>query len=142
MKILRSSKATLKFTTRSKRHILEEILKEYSKVVNFFIDRFWENTPKKYELLKGVYNLSSTCLSSAMKQLAAREAIDMILASKNRDKEKAIKPVHKGNKIQATQLICNLNISKQAKNFDSWVHLKNIGCNIILDIPIKFHKHF
>jgi hypothetical protein len=37
MKITRSSKTTIKFATAKKQEILNEILDEYSRVVNFFI---------------------------------------------------------------------------------------------------------
>ena len=44
MKIVRSTKLTLKFANDGKKQRLRIIMSEYSKVVNFFIDLFWEPT--------------------------------------------------------------------------------------------------
>jgi hypothetical protein len=43
MKIKRSSKATIKFAIAKKLAILDEILDEYGRVANLFIDYFWEH---------------------------------------------------------------------------------------------------
>ena len=51
MKIVRSSKCSLKFATKHKTEELQTILTEYGKVCNIFIDHFWKNgTPSKAEL--------------------------------------------------------------------------------------------
>jgi hypothetical protein len=70
-------------------------------VVNIFIDYFWLNPEKatKGELLKPVVDIPETWLSARLRKVAAREAIDMINASKQRWKEKAVKPVHKSNRM-------------------------------------------
>jgi transposase len=78
MKIVRSTKCTLNSSTTSKKKELEIILKEYSNVVNFFIKHFWNKKITKKDLTKNVFNLPDTWLSSRMKQVAAREALDMI----------------------------------------------------------------
>jgi IS605 OrfB family transposase len=38
--------------------------------------------------------------------------------------------------------IADLQVAKDAVGFDAWLHLASIGNGIILDLPIKFHKHF
>ena len=56
MKIIRSTKCSLKFSTTKKKSELNIILTEYSKVVNFFIDSFWfdlNNIPSKSKLQIG-----------------------------------------------------------------------------------------
>ena len=100
MKLIRSTKCSLKFATAKKQNELSIILSEYSKVVNIFIDYFWLNPDKatKGELLKPVVDIPETWLSARLRKVAAREAIDMINASKQRWKEKAVKPVHKGDR--------------------------------------------
>ena len=50
MKIKRSTKCSTKFMTDEKRNLLKSVMEEYSKVVNFFIEKFWDKTPKKHEL--------------------------------------------------------------------------------------------
>ena len=52
------------------------------------------------------------------------------------------KPIHDGNSMRISCTIADLQKPKEANGFDSWLHLASIGNNIILDIPIKFHKHF
>jgi len=43
MKLIRSTKCSLKFSTKKKMDELLVILNEYSKVVNIFINYFWLN---------------------------------------------------------------------------------------------------
>jgi IS605 OrfB family transposase len=141
----------LKFATTKKRNDLLIILGEYSKVVNIFIDYFWLNSEKatKGELLKPVVDIPETWLSARLRKVAAREAIDMINASKQRWKDKAVIPVHKGNRMYISCTIADLVPTKNSnyktedsRLFDAWLHLASIGNKIIMDLPIKYHKHF
>jgi hypothetical protein len=64
MKIIRSSKCSVKFATDKKKKELQTILQEYGKVVNIFIDYFWgfkENTSKT-QLLKPIVDIPETWL--------------------------------------------------------------------------------
>ena len=144
MKVIRSSKCSLKFSSNHKKNQLNIILTEYSKVVNIFIDYFWVNILdcNKTKLLKPIVDLPETWLSARLRKVAAREAIDMINTSKERWKDKAVKPLHKGNRMYVSCTIADLKESKTSTEFDSWLHLSSIGNNIILDLPIKLHKHF
>ena len=67
MKLIRSTKCSLKFATTKKRNDLLTILSEYSKVVNIFIDYFWLNPDKatKGELLKPIVDLPQESWLSA-----------------------------------------------------------------------------
>ena len=109
MKLIRSTKCSLKFTTQKKKDELQIILNEYSKVVNIFINYFWLNsdTATKGELLKPIVDIPETWLSARLRKVAAREAIDMINASKLRWKDKAVIPVHKGNKMYVSCTIAD-----------------------------------
>lgn len=145
MKLIRSTKCSLKFATAKKQNELLTILGEYSKVVNIFIDYFWLNPDKttKGELLKPIVDLpSETWLSARLRKVAAREAIDMINATKQRWKEKAVKPIHKGNRMYVSCTIADLVPNKSTTNFDAWLHIASIGNKMIMDLPIKYHKHF
>ena len=151
MKLIRSTKCSLKFCTAKKQNDLLTILSEYSKVVNIFIDYFWLSTDKatKGELLKPVVDIPETWLSARLRKVAAREAIDMINASKQRWKEKAVKPVHKGNRMYVSCTIADLVSTKNngyktedSRLFDAWLHIASVGNKMIMDLPIKYHKHF
>jgi IS605 OrfB family transposase len=151
MKLIRSTKCSLKFTTAKKQNELLTILSEYSKVVNIFIDYFWLNTEStsKGELLKPVVDIPETWLSARLRKVAAREAIDMINASKLRWKEKAVKPLHKGNRMYVSCTIADLVTTKNngyktedSRLFDAWLHIASVGNKMIMDLPIKYHKHF
>jgi IS605 OrfB family transposase len=145
MKIIRSSKCSCKFLTESKRQELQTVLSEYGKVTNFFIDRFWTSPVNKAALLKSIVNAPETWLSARLRKVAAREALDMISAAKERWKdkpEKLVKPVHKGQRMYISCTIANLYQPKQADGFDLWLELRSIGNKVAIDIPIQKHKHF
>ena len=151
MKVIRASKCSLKFTTEAKRLKLKEVLAEYSRVVNFFIDCFWLSPPKKAELLKSIVNLPTTWLTARLRKVAAREALDLISSSKElakvRSEDKGvevlpIKPNHSGRSMSVSSTIASLQVPKDAKGYDAWLHLASICNKIVLDIPIKFHKHY
>jgi hypothetical protein len=65
MKLIRSSKCSLKFATASKLSELKKVLAEYGRVCNIFIEHFWKNgTPSKSELLKEIVDLpQDTCIN-------------------------------------------------------------------------------
>ena len=132
MKLIRSTKCSLKFETVKKKNELSVILSEYSKVVNIFIDYFWLNPEKatKGELLKPIVDIPETWLSGRLRKVGAREAIDMINASKQRWKEKAVKPVHKGQRMYVSCTIADLVPTKNngyksedSLRFDAWLHI-------------------
>jgi hypothetical protein len=146
MKLIRSSKCSFKFATASKLSELQRVLSEYGRVCNIFIEYFWKNgTPSKSELLKNTVNLPETWLTARLRKVAAREAIDMITAVKERWKDKPWKismPVHKGKRAYVSCTIADLQEKEDSKEFDAWLHLQSIGEDTILDLPIKFHKHY
>lgn len=152
MKIIRSSKCSLKFSTDNKLHKLRNILSEYGKVVNVLIDHFWvlDELPSKSKLLKPIvdipiYGEHPSWLSARLRKVAAREAIDMILASQRRWKNnpnKLKKPIHKGKRMYVSSTIADLIFPRNTTEFDCWLHLASIGNKIQLDLPIKLHKQF
>jgi putative transposase len=126
---------------------LKTILTEYGKVVNTFINYFWYNPDKcnKSLLLKEIVEIPETWLSARLRKVGAREAIDMINATKERWKNKPNKmviPTHKGNRMYVSCTIADLIQSKESTEFDAWLHLASIGNKMIVDLPIKYHKHF
>ena len=86
MKITRSTKCSLKFTTKHKQGELESVLSEYGRVVNIFINYFWTmGIISKTELLKSVVDIpaNETWLSARLRKVTAREALDMVSSVKN-----------------------------------------------------------
>ena len=145
MKIIRSTKCSTKFATNKKKQELQTVLKEYGKVVNVFIDYFWDKEVKKTELLKSIVDIPETWLSARLRKVAAREALDMISAAKERWKDKPsklVKPVHKGKRMYVSCTIAELQDAKKTEGFDAWLHLASIGNKITMNIPIHFHKHY
>ena len=154
MKLIRSTKCSLKFSTKRKMEELATILNEYGKVVNIFIQYFWNNPNKasKGLLLKDIVDIPETWLSARLRKVAAREAIDMVLATKTRWKdkpEKMVIPVHKGNRMYVSCTIADLLSTKNngyktedSRLFDAWLHIASVGNKMIMDLPIKYHKHF
>ena len=151
MKIIRSCKVSLKFATDAKRRALKNFLKLYGEAVNFFINRFWENPISKAKLLKDEVNsFPSPRLSARAKKVAAREALDMILGAKRSAEETGlplVKPIHYGKTMSCSSTLASLIHASNARHFDAWLHLMSLGTtedgeSIILDLPIKFHKHY
>lgn len=138
MKINRSTKLSLKFCTRQKHAELSRVLAEYGRVVNAFIDQFWEECPKKSELLKPVVDSVDSWFSARLRKVAAREAIDMVRAMKERGGNR---PVHRGKRMCVSSTIAELQPAKFADEFDAWLHLQSIGEGLILDLPVRYHKH-
>ena len=141
MKIQRSTRCTLKFSNAAKLSKLDAVLKEYGRVVNRFIDLFWLNCPHKNDLLKPIVDSVETWFSARLRKVAAREAIDLIQSSKQRNRDAAVKPHHKSDRMHVSSTIASLKPSK-TKEFDCWLHLYSIGNKTIIDFPIKLHKHF
>lgn len=148
MRFQRSTKCSTKFATAKKREELRCVLREYGKVVNIFIDYFW-NKPKeelnKSKLLKDIVDIpNNTWLSARLRKVAAREAIDMVLAVRERWKDKpgkAGKPVHAGRRMHVSSTIAELTDTPE-RHFDSFLVLRSIGNKIAIDIPIQKHEHF
>ena len=84
MKIVRSSKCSVRFATQKKKEELQTILQEYGKVVNTFIDYFWKNgAVKNIELLKDIVDIpKNTWLSARLRKVSAREALAMVGSAK------------------------------------------------------------
>lgn len=143
MKIKRSSKLSFKFCNREKLQTLRDVITEYGRVVNFFIDLFWDRPVTKSELLRDIVNLPDTWLSARLRKVAAREALDMIGSVRNQKKQagKPTKPVHAGKRITCSSTIASLQTSKTTE-FDAYLHLSCIGSKTILDLPVRFHRHF
>jgi predicted transposase len=100
MGIIRSSKLTIRYSTKQKRKALLAILFEYSRLVNRFIDVWWSNPPSsKRKLVACIVNpiAGVTWLSARMIKQAAREALAMIQTVRT-NQANAQKKCRKGEK--------------------------------------------
>jgi IS605 OrfB family transposase len=140
VKIIRSSKCSLKFATEKKKTQLLEVFGEYARVCNFFINKWW-NAPPDAKKIRKVDLDCETWFCYRMKYAAVLEALSMISASKNRDGNLAIMPIHKGTSFRSTNNIL-FQETKTSSLFDGWLHLHSIGKKIIMDLPFKKHKQF
>jgi hypothetical protein len=142
MKVLRSSRCSLREATRSKQTVLRDLLAEYGRVVNVFIGRFWSRRWSKSELVRENLKIEGTWLSARLRKVAAREAIDMVASARERDGRWARRPVHHGQRMCVSSTIAGLRPAKSAHEFDAWLHLASVGRKIVLDLPIRFHRHY
>jgi hypothetical protein len=142
MKVVRSARCSLTLATRSKRLVLREVLHEYGRVVNWFVGKFWTRKWTKGELLAKNIVVPGTWLSARLRKVAAREAIDMVKAARERDGEWARKPVHHGKRMHVSSTIAGLRPKREASAFDAWLHLSSIGRGLRMDLPVKFHRQY
>ena len=142
MKINRSTKLSLKFSTAHKRAELRRILDEYGRVVNGFIDLFWDDCPKKDELLKPIVDSVHSWLSARLRKVAAREAIGMVKAGRKKSGDAAVKPVHRSTHMCVSSTVVSFHPANKTDEFDAWLHLYSIGEGIIIDFPVRYHRHF
>ena len=151
MKFVRSTKVSLKETNSRKLEVLGVTLKEYGRIVNLFIESFWESPVEKSKLLKPIVDsVLPTWLSARLRKVAAREAIDMINAAKKSAKslgKEARKPLHRGDRMCVSSTIASLDGAGKATSYDRWIHLQSIGFHpefgkVILDLPVRLHKHY
>ncbi|MGK0289308.1 MAG: IS605 OrfB family transposase [bacterium] len=165
MKLIRSTKSTLKYTTKQKKEAISMLLLEYKSAVNQYIDLFWNDENLRVGNIKSSFlKKANTWLSSRARQCAAHEAYGMCKSS--RDKEKSplkstsqkemeeilgfnifdipVKPKHSGKKVDLSMNI--IEIQEGSNSFDLWVRVSSLGTkgHVIPEflIPIKQHKHF
>jgi len=119
MKIIRSSKCSVKFATDKKKKELQTILQEYGKVVNVFIDYFWDKKIDKTQLLKPIVDIpKDTWLSARLRKVAARETLDMI---------NSVKEVFEWNKEQIQDVIDALEKKIKETKPDSKINRRKIN---------------
>ncbi len=160
MRITRSSKTSLKFMTKKKQQTFATIFEEYTRVVNKFIDFFWDHSEivLKTQITASVYHQVDSWFTARMKQCAAREALDMVQSARKittrkktaveREVEELlgeplpyipVKPAHYGKKMTLTAQVAR--IEEGRNTFDLWLILSSVGNGITLSLPLKRHRH-
>ena len=150
MKIIRSTRCNLKYTTQHKQAQLEQILIEYARVTNSYIDYFWEHPEiiVNKQLLKPTIDQVSTTttwFTFRMRKVASREALALVMSARNLSTEsgtKPIKPKHYGKSMHLSSTIARLKPADSATTFDMWLTLTSIGNKLKLQLPIRLHKHY
>lgn len=139
MKIIRSSKCSLKFATRSKLDRIGVVLSEYRKVCQHFIDLFWgwEVPPQNRDMLKPVLDTANTWFGARMRKLAAREAGGLVRSARSL---KGSKPRHGGKSAHLGETVATIR-QTPGGSFDLWVSLTCIGGGMKLLLPLKSHHH-
>jgi transposase len=149
MKLKRSTKCYFrKFITKKKQEQLNNIINEYSRIVNLFIGRFQKEIPRmtEFDLLKKEYIHSfDTWLSARMIKNAFSEGYGMVKSAKSNAKTRGqnyIRPYHYGKKITISETIATIEQNPKTKEFDLLVILGSIGNKIKIHLPLKKHKHY
>lgn len=128
--------------TAKKRDLLNEIMDEYRRVTNIFIDLFWLKSYERKDLTKEITNAPESWLSARMRQCAAREALGMVEGAKQATLAKAkdpVKPVHTGRKMTLSAQCAK--IEDDVNSFDLWLTLHSVGKGLKINIPLKKHHH-
>lgn len=152
MKIQRSSKIHfIKWLTKSKKQHISNLIDEYSRIVNYFIQTYSGEalTKTKFDLLRANYiqdciTTTKTSLTARLVKNAFAEGYGMLQSfySNLEHNQKHKPPVHTGKKIILSETINTQFEEISTKEFDFNVTLGCIGNKQKISIPLKRHKHF
>ena len=166
--MIRTSTLSLKFVTDYKKNQLDNVMSEYIKVVNLFIDKLiTEDKIEKYCNSK-----VKTWLSARLQQSAGKQAIEIIKSTRQKDKniaykhykkvysyfkkrnrqikflekrfsELKLRPRIKPTLSKETMVLDTRFYELQESNnsFDMWLKLGSLGNKIKLLIPLKNHSN-
>ena len=158
MKITRSSKCYFnKWLTQSKMSELKNILQEYARICNYFVEKYENEIPikKKFDLLHA--EQIQTCISETNTFLTARlvkqafsEAYGAIQGAKNnaenRDEKKYFRPTFNTKQLVLSGCSQEHGITEFTRLFDYNITLRCLrterGSGYKISIPLKRHKQF
>ncbi len=166
--MIKSSKLSLLSSNTNRLNDISSFLKEYKKIVEFFVDHLWdlEIVPKLIE--KEVTGKAQTWLSKRAVQCCAKQASGIIRGTRAKQKKRLYKynefiekgMFKKARKLKAfidEQSVSKPNIkSLQAEldsrfikmdfenetSFDGWITLSCLGEHLKIELPVKKTKHF
>ena len=158
MKIIRSSKCYFnKWLTKSKMLELKNILQEYARVCNYFVEKYEGNIPekKKFDLLHAEHVQSciqetSTFLTARLVKQAFSEAYGAVQSAKsnaeNRKDKKYFRPTFNGKKMILSECSQGHGFARNTILFDYNITLKCLrtdkGRGYKISIPLKKHVQF
>ena len=143
--MIRSTKHTLKFTTKSKREQINNLFLIYSLYLQKTIDMLWnkEISLKRMMNTKDVFWMDD--LGGQYKQLIYKQASEIVRSCRFK-KGKKSKPVIKNFTINFDEKFIKSELSNNT--FDKWIRLRlpfiktgKVRERIEILIPIKEHKH-
>lgn len=156
MKIIRTSKCYFnKWLTKKKLRELDEILKEYARICNYFVENYENDIPQlsKYDLDKtaNIHKCiedTKTFLSVRLVRQAFHEAYGNVRSAKSNVKNKNgyYRPIFDGHSMLLSENSCIHEISQHICLFDYFAKLrclrKDKGIGYSINIPLKRHKQF
>ena len=158
MKITRSSKCYFnKWLTKSKMSELKDILQEYARICNYFVEKYENEIPakKKFDLLhaeqiQGCILETETFLTARLIKQAFSEAYGAIQSAKsnaeNRKDKKYFRPTFNGKKMILSECSQEHGIAEFTRLFDYNITLKCLrtdkGRGYKISIPLKKHVQF
>lgn len=158
MKITRSSKCYFnKWLTQSKMSELKNILQEYARVCNYFVEKYENEIPakKKFDLLHAEHIQSciqetSTFLTARLVKQAFSEAYGAVQSARsnaeNRKGKKYFRPTFDGKKMILSECSQEHGIAENTTLFDYNITLKCLrtdkGRGYKISIPLKKHVQF
>lgn len=158
MKIIRSSKCYFnKWLTQSKMSELKDILKEYARICNYFVETYENEIPekKKFDLLRA--EQIQSCIQETNSFLTARlikqafsEAYGAVQSAKSnaerRKDKKYFRPTFNGKKMVLSECSQEFGIAQSTILFDYNITLKCLrtdkGRGYKISIPLKKHIQF
>ena len=158
MKITRSSKCYFnKWLTQKKMSELKDILKEYTRICNYFVEKYENEIPtkKKFDLLHAEHVQScieetKTFLTARLVKQAFSEAYGAVQSAKsnaeNRKDKKYFRPNFYGKKMILSECSQEHGIAENTILFDYNITLKCLradrGRGYKISIPLKKHVQF
>jgi len=170
-KMVRSSILTLKFANTGKRQQVSDLLDEYTKVAQFFVDTIWDRYPINSNIPslmpKSVTALADTWLSARMLQACAKQASGIVRGCRRKHEKRLFilaKLEREGQNRKARKLAAIIKKNPISKprletveaeldarfvdievhgdtSFDAWLTLSSIGEKRKVIVPLRLHKH-
>jgi IS605 OrfB family transposase len=145
MKIVRSTKLSLKFLNKQKREQIHLFIDEYRRVGQVICDQLWavQQLPKFIDIK--TLNVH-TWLSVTALQCVSKQVVGIIKGTRRSGKitnKIPTKPnVQEINLELDTRFIKSMNFEQNGTSFDGWISLKCLGNKLKITFPLKKTKHF
>jgi putative transposase len=145
--MIRKSTLSLQFSNIGKLKILDDLITEYNRIVNYFIDYLWTNNLTSGKFVSNCKQFNNlTFLSAQLVQCASKQALQ-ICKSQNKKKKKT-KPIF--NKFVMELDYRFFELIQDVNSFDFWFKLKSLYCRVNnknnkitkIFFPSKKHKQF
>ncbi len=166
--MIKSSKLSIKEANKVKNNDLQNFIKEYQKVCQYFIDITWEMSDIQPLLGKEITQKAQTWLSQRAIQCAAKQASAIVRGTRTKQKQREHKYkelISKGMFKKARKLKKIIDEQKTSKpslstiepeldsrfvkmdfsndtSFDGWLTLSSLGNKLKIQLPVKKTKHF